>query len=241
MQIYAHRGASAYAPENTMTAFRLAKAQGAHGIEIDVQPSADGEIVVIHDEKVDRVTNGTGLVMTKTLSQLRELDISGRYDGKNIHEWIPTLSEVLELIADSDMHLNIEIKTIPMQYDAAFTKAVCDMVKRYNLVDRIILSSFDHRALVDSKAYEPSIKTGILYACYLVNVCDYALSIDADCIHPLHHCLDAQTVEQCKKFGIGVNAWTVDADADVLRMKEIGVDVVITNTPDAALALNACI
>ena len=109
--VLAHRGYSAKAPENTMAAFELALAVGADGIELDVHMTRDGEIVVIHDDTLDRTTNGKGPVSDQTMAELRELDAGSWFSPEFAGERIPTLKLVLELIKDKDVLLNIEIKT----------------------------------------------------------------------------------------------------------------------------------
>lgn len=113
--IYAHRGASGYAPENTLESFKLAMEMGADGFELDVHVSRDGELIVIHDETVDRTTNGIGRIMDMTLQQIKALDASNhmeKYTGARI----PTLEEVYSLIQGTDLLINCELKTDAIQY-----------------------------------------------------------------------------------------------------------------------------
>ena len=142
VQVYAHRGASAYAPENTLPAFALAMEQGADGIELDIHLTKDGELVVIHDEKVDRTTNGTGLVKDYTLAELRGLCADNGMEGFS-EARIPTLREVLALVKPSDMMVNIEIKTGILWYDGIEEKAL-RLVQDMGMQDRVIWSSFNH-------------------------------------------------------------------------------------------------
>ena len=238
MNVIAHRGASAYAPENTFAAFELARKQNAYGIELDAQRTADGNIVVIHDFTLDRTSNGSGAVASKTLAELRALDFGGWFAGGDgfSGEKIPTLDEVLDYIAGNNMVLNIELKVQPTDYNAGMIKLAADKIKAAGVVDRIIVSSFDHRSLVDIKEYFPALKTGILYSCNMYNVWDYAAAFGADFIHPMHQNLTADTIAGCRARGIGVNAWTADASDDIKRLRDIGADAVITNRPDEALA-----
>ena len=139
-KVFAHRGASQYAPENTLEAFRLAMEQGAEGIELDVHLSADGELVVIHDETLERTTNGTGLVKDHTLAQLQALRADNHMEGFEAAR-IPTLRQVLELVRPGDMQVNIELKTGILWYEGIEEKTlelVKELGERYpNLKSRV--------------------------------------------------------------------------------------------------------
>jgi glycerophosphoryl diester phosphodiesterase len=239
MRVFGHRGASAYAPENTMAAFELALKQGAHGIELDVQRTADGEVVVIHDFTLDRTSNGSGPVADKTFAELRSLDFGGWSGADFAGEKIPTLDEVLSFLSGNKLLLNIEVKSIPSRYDAGLTKAVAEKISQSGLASRIIVSSFDHRALVEIKDLLPGVKTGILYSCGMWRVWDYAATVGAGYIHPLHHSIMAEDIAGCHANNIGVNAWTADTQADITRLLEISADSVITNGPDLAVGIIA--
>src|SRR5690606_20002442 len=155
--IIAHRGASDQAPETTMAAFRRALDIGADGIELDVHMSADGRLVVIHDETVDRTSNGKGLVKDKTLAELKELDFGSWFSEGFRGEKIPELEDVLELLSDRDVLLNIEIKNGPVFYPGIET-AVADALQKYGMTDRTIISSFNHYTLVEIRRYDPGIR-----------------------------------------------------------------------------------
>ena len=142
-EIFAHRGASGYAPENTMDAFKLAVKQGAEGIELDVQLSKDGIPVVIHDETIDRVTNGHGYVKDYTLEELKNFTImKGKYQEYE-HSKIPTLEEVLVYAKKENLTVNIELKTGIYWYPEIEEKTV-DLVKKTKMEDLVIYSSFNH-------------------------------------------------------------------------------------------------
>ena len=237
MIVIGHRGASAYAPENTMPAFELAREQGAHGIEIDVHRTRDSRVVVTHDFTADRVSDGSGPVAEKTMDELGELDFGAKFDKRFTGVRVPILEDVLAFIRDNDLLLNIEIKMNPLRYDTELVRLVADMIRGEKFFDRIIISSFDHKALVDVKKLCPGVKTGILYSCAMVDVWTYAAHIGAEYIHPEHRTLTAECASGCRSHGIGVNAWTADDPADIARLIGIGVDAVITNKPDVALSL----
>ena len=141
-KVWAHRGASGYRPENTMEAFELAIKQGADGIELDVHTSADGELIVMHDETVDRVTDKTGLIKDMTLAQLKELKVSTDVEPNGIYR-VPTLVEVLDLMRTTDMMVNIELKNSICFYPGMEEK-ILKLVKEMHMEDQLIYSSFNH-------------------------------------------------------------------------------------------------
>ena len=232
--IIAHRGASKQAPENTMASFKRALEIGVGGIELDVHLSKDGYLVVTHDEQVDRTSNGRGLVRDKTLNELRSLDFGSWFSEKFKDEKIPLLHEVLELIADWDGILNIEIKNGPVFYPG-IEKAVSDAIGRYKMVQRTIVSSFNHYSLVDIKKINPAVKTAPLYMAGLFEPWDYARRIGACAIHPLFYNIVPEVMKGCKMNGIAVNPFTVDQPEYIKAMASAGVDGIITNVPDIAL------
>lgn len=232
--IIAHRGASAYAPENTMASFKKALDMKAEGIELDVHLSMDGQLVVIHDEKVDRTSNGKGWIKEKTLEELRGLDFGSWYGPEFKNERIPTLEEVMELLLPWEGILNIEIKNGPVFYPGIEEK-VADVVRKYGMTERIIISSFNHYSLVDVKKITPEIKTGLLYCAGLYAPWKYASMVGADAIHPPFCCIDNEIAKDCRDNGIAVNTYTVDQPEHIKKMALAGVNGIITNVPDVAL------
>lgn len=232
MRIYAHRGASYYAPENTMAAFELAGSMGADGMELDVQLTKDGALIVLHDDTLDRTTNGKGYAMDWLFEDLRRLDAGSFYSKEYAGERIPTLEEVLRYLKTTDMRLNIEIKTWPPRYRKALAEATAACIKRMEVEDRILISSFDHRALVDFRSCNREVPMGILYSEYLYRPAEYVHSVGADAIHPWFINLDADTVRHCHENGVAVNTWTVDEPEDFRRLEAMGVDIIISDKPD---------
>ena len=149
-QVWAHRGASAYAPENTLEAFRLAAEMGADGVELDVQLSRDGELVVAHDETIDRVSSGTGYIKDYTLAQLKKLSFN-RLFPKFKDARIPTLKEVYELLKPAGLTVNVELKTGIILYPEIEEKILA-LTASMGMEDRVIYSSFCHPSLVRLKA-----------------------------------------------------------------------------------------
>ncbi|MGE5653555.1 MAG: glycerophosphodiester phosphodiesterase [Bacillota bacterium] len=232
--VFAHRGYSAVAPENTLVAFRAAVDAGADGLELDVQLTADGEMVVIHDENLKRTTSGRGLVVQHTLAELRSLDAGAWFDPRFAGTQVPTLNEVLELIAPLNrLQLNIELKTGIIPYDGMEEKVVRAVVE-HNLTERVIISSFNHYTLLRAKALSPRLPIGLLYAANLVDPWQYAATLGAEALHPYHHSISGEMVAASHRAGKRVNVWTVDQEVDLKRCAEYGVDCIITNQPERA-------
>ncbi len=158
--IFAHRGASAHAPENTLSAFKLAIEYGADAIELDAKLSADGEVVVIHDQTVDRTTNGHGSVGKLKLDELKSLDAGIRFDAKFAGERIPTLIEVFETVGQQ-LFINIELTNYASPDDGLADRVV-ELVKKFHLEDRILFSSFCARNLARVGSLLPEVPRGIL-------------------------------------------------------------------------------
>lgn len=232
--IWAHRGASAYAPENTLPAFELAERLGADGIELDVQLTADGQVVVIHDETVDRTTNGTGAVAERTLAELHRLDASsgmGAYAGTQI----PTLDEVFAAFAPGMMTFNVELKNL-IDFYPGMERAVLDVIAAHGLAERVLISSFNHYSLKTVQQIDRAARVGLLFAEGLYLPWEYAAEFGAVAIHPHWSFLRVPgVVEYAHAAGIAVNPWTVNTEADLARVIGAGVDAVITNHPDLAV------
>ena len=235
-KIWAHRGASGYAPENTLPAYRMAVEMGADGIELDVHLSHDGELVVIHDECVDRTSNGTGWVKDMTLAELKRLDFSM---GKEGYEGvtIPTLREVYELIKPTELTINAEIKCDVVIYRGIWEKLIA-LERELGMDDRILYSSFNHYVLQEVRKVDPASKIGLLYSCALVDPWVYANYLKADALHPHYLVLQAPGfVEGCKKAGVALHPWTVNDPAAMQALLAAQVEAIITNYPDMAKTL----
>lgn len=233
IEIWAHRGASAYAPENTLEAFKLAIEMGADGIELDVQLTKDNKIVVIHDETLQRISNGYGYVKDYTLEELKNLNFNKNYpEYKNVS--IPTLREVLQLLKDTDLKLNIELKTGVFFYQDIEQK-VLELVDKYSMQDRVWYSSFNHYSIKKVKQLQSDAKVGILYGDGIYEPVDYALKLGADAIHP--HVMNLKypdVIEKCKENDIKVHTWTVNAYRDMEQCVRMKIDAIITNYPNKA-------
>ncbi len=222
-----HRGASALAPENTLAAFREARAVGADGIEFDVQFSRDRQLIVFHDKELERITGIHGLVAEKTLAELKQLDAGSWFDAKFAGDQIPTLDEVFDLL-DGQMLLNIEIKS-DAQDEMGLEAAVVDCVQRNHLTQHVLISSFDLACLTRVRQIDPSIRIGVLFDKPLSD--SRLASLNAEALHPNWKMVDEQMLQRAHERGQQVNVWTVNAPADMQRMISLGVDGIITNFP----------
>lgn len=234
--VIAHRGASGYAPENTIVAFKKAIEVGSDGIELDVHFSKDRNLIVCHDERVDRTTNGVGFIKDLTLKELKKLDAGSWYNKKYKGEKIPILNEVFELVKDKNILINIEIKSGPIIYDG-IEKAIVELIEKYNIVEKVIISSFNHYSLVKIKKINNNVKTGILYIAGLVEPWVYAKRLNAEAIHPFFYSVVPEIVKGCKDNGIEINPFTVDESTHIKRMIKLGVTGLITNYPDRAIEI----
>ena len=223
--VVGHRGAMGYCPENTLVSFERGLELGADWIELDVHLSADGALIVIHDETLDRTTNGHGLVREHTLAQLRELDAG---QGQQLM----TLPEVLEWARAKDVVVDIEIKNAPIFYDG-ISEAVVDVVKAVDMTDNVIVISFDHAAVKGVKQREPKIATGVLYACRPTDAgIGLARATGADAVLPHWAYVTREDVALAHDAGLAVAPWAT-SDPTILRnLITSGVDAIGTNHPD---------
>lgn len=229
-KVWGHRGAAGYAPENTIPAFALAAEQGADGVELDIQLTRDGEIVVIHDETIDRVSNGTGRVMDYSLEELKRLNFN-----KNFPQFgfvtIPTLEEVFSLLKDSGLVVNVELKTNIVFYEGIEEKAV-QVAEKMGMSERVIYSSFNHYSVLKVKEFAPRTKTGFLYTDGIINIAKYAKQYGVNAIHPPANNLKYRgVVQSCMEEGINIHVWNV-RDNDVEFCVQNKIAAVITNFVD---------
>lgn len=229
---FAHRGFSGKYPENTMLAFEKAVETGADGIELDVHFSKDGELVVIHDERIDRTCDASGFVRDYTLKELQSFDASAGFKGIYGFNRIPTLREYFEFIKPVDGFItNIELKTGVYTYPG-IEKAVNDMIIEFGLENRIIISSFNHNSVMRFKNLNQTVKCGFLEESWILDFGNYTKKHGIECIHPMHWTLTEETVGEMKNNGIEINTWTVNDEESVRRLYDLGVDSVIGNYPD---------
>lgn len=234
-QIWAHRGSSHTQPENTMAAFRQAVADGADGIEIDVQRTKDGEVVVCHDEHLLRLAGVNRELAALTWTELSELNVA-HHAGGTEHR-VPLLSEVLELIHDSGLQLNIELKNSINPF-AGLENDVLSLVAEYGVTEQVCYSSFNHVSMARLAASGHGPDCGLLTSNIIYRPVAYATACGAGAWHPLLNSLQQPDyVRICHDAGLKVHAWTADEPAHINACLLSGIDALITNEPVLALDL----
>lgn len=232
--VLAHRGASADAPENTLAAFRLARALGADGVELDVMRCGSGQIVVFHDDDLTRLAQRQGRVRRLDYAALREIDLGGG-------ERMPLLAEVLEELGP--LVVNIELKSAPdwrsRTVDDGLAQAVAGLLVRHDVVDRSLVSSFDPLLLARFRAAAPQVATGLLFARDHARPLREAWAaplLRPTALHPEAVLVDQIALARWHDRGYAVHVWTVDDPAELRWLAALGVDGVITNRPAVARA-----
>lgn len=225
MKKLAHRGYSAKYPENTMVAFIKAYEQGFDGVETDVHLTKDGEMVLIHDEKINRTSTGKGYVKDYTLEELRKFNFNYKTYG---HYDIPTLKELLEFIKDKDFMVNIELKTDVIQY-AGIEEKVYRLVQDMGVAKQIYYSSFYLPSVQKIKSLDNQNYAGYLIEYNYKKRCNEFLETDLTAIHPRYNFLNETRVQFLKKHHIQIATWTVPNLKEYQRLKDLGVDIIISN------------
>jgi glycerophosphoryl diester phosphodiesterase len=235
--VFAHRGASAYAPENTLAAFHLALAQGAPAIEFDVKLSADGEVVVIHDQTVDRTTNASGNVAHLPFDALRKLDAGFWFGAGFRGEKIPSLHEVFAAFGDV-LLMNVELTNYATPFDALIPKVV-DLVKRYGVEKHVWFSSFSPHNLMRTAQLLPVVpRAQLIWPGPLgawQRTWGRVINIQAE--HPWKDDISAETVQAAHRRKRRIHAWTVNTPEDMRRLTTLGLDGFFTDDPLTALEI----
>ena len=218
-----HRGAKGLAAENTLASFQKALDWKVDGIELDVHLSLDGQIVVMHDETIDRTTNGTGAVNALSLSELKAFRIEQQHQ-------IPTLAEVFDLVKRR-VFINIELK------GEGTAQPVAALIKNYVLekgwtYPDFIVSSFDWNALKEVKRLDPKIRIGVLTSTDLDLAVDFAEFIAAYAIHPYFHLLTKENTRRLQEKGFKILAWTVNEVEDIQKIKSFKTNGIMTDFPN---------
>lgn len=234
VQIWAHRGASGYAPENTLEAFQLAVEQNADGVELDVHLSKEGILVVAHDENISRVSNGKGYIKNMTLKELKSYSFNKTHPEYQ-KATLPTLQEVYQLLKPTGMTINVEVKTGIFRYEGIESKLL-DLARKEGVEQQVFYSSFNHYSLTDLKKINPDCKIGLLYQDIFLDIPAYAEKVNADALHPMQEIVKMMPnyMQDCRQHGLKVHPWTVNSKSDLADMYRLGVDAVITNYPDRA-------
>lgn len=257
MEIWAHRGCSYKYPENTLSSFREACRYEITGIELDIQLSRDGEMMVIHDERVDRTTDGSGRVEDMTLRELKQLKIRPGGQSSRIYETIPTMREVLSLLAPvcrrDGLLINIELKNSVVRYEGMEQK-ILELVAEYGLESYIVYSSFNPDSIRLLKELNSSVKVGILSR-NVSNCLEFAQQVQVDAIHPFLKAEDIALLTEeisrniLEQGALQVRAWNTrtyepffpeDREIeiqDIEKLKQLGITDIFTNTPESYVAL----
>jgi glycerophosphoryl diester phosphodiesterase len=227
----AHRGGSLEAPENTMAAFRHAIEIGMRYVELDVQMSSDGELVVLHDETVDRTTDGHGAVGDLTLTQIRALDAGAHFGPQFVGERIPTLREVLELCADAGVGVVVEIKS-PALYPGMVEKVVALIGEMWMRgAENIWCISFDHDAIRQMHALDSSIPLGYLYEYFEADFVQPDDTIQAYCPYYKTALAHPEQVAKAHELGKLVFVYTVNEAEEMRQVAEAGIDGMVSDRP----------
>ncbi|MBN8209124.1 glycerophosphodiester phosphodiesterase [Bacillus sp. NTK071] len=234
LTIFGHRGSSGTHPENTLISFQAANKAGANGIELDVQLTKDGVPVVIHDERVDRTTNGVGWVKDYLYENLIRLDAGHAFSSRFQGTPIPSLDEVLEWITSTSLSLNIELKTGYVSYEGIEDKVLA-LLNHYQLKDRCIISSFNHYSVKQVNQKDSQLETAILIMEKLVEPWDYLKKVGAHGIHIEWQSIDEYLMEHTQKRGIPVRAFTVNGKKEILRAKKLGCEAIFTDFPGSCI------
>lgn len=228
MKILGHRGAAGTSPENTLLSFAKGLEFGVDGFEFDVQLSRDREVVICHDERVDRTSDGMGWVKDLTLKELKKLNFGV---GFRMYASIPTLAELLEMLKGRPLILNVEIKTGLIEYPGIVSQVV-GLLEKYQVTSQSIISSFEHKTVVEVIENYPHLKTGLLYDCGLISPWLYAQNLGASHLHPHYSFVSPELIRESHLRGIGVHTWTVNEVWEMERVAISGADMVITNYPE---------
>lgn len=219
---YAHRGASEYAPENTMLSFMLGLSMGANGIETDVHQTKDGVLVLFHDDNLKRVTGVNGMVYDYTLSELKSFLVS----QNGLADKICTLEEFLSVFASKKLYFAIELK------QAGIEKQVVDTLIKYGVKDRTVITSFDYNFILNVKNYDKDFKVGYLTSDISNQTVEKLLADNVYEICPNAETLTKKIVDNLHKKGLNVRAWGVK-NTDVMKQAyDVGVDGMTVNFPD---------
>ena len=238
--VFGHRGALAQAPMNTLAAFDCALQQGADGIELDVQLSKDGHLVVIHDTTVDATTDGRGHVADMTLAELKQLDAGAWFSADYKGERIPTLDDVFDAFGDK-LLINVEIKSSPA-WGYRADKLLAECVRRHGMSERLIVSSFDPALLGGLRQMMPTAMLGFLYQPDMP--ASHYLPLKRlwhQARHPRQDMVDQGYMNWARAQRYFVNVWTVNDGARALELSRLGVNAIITDEPAAIIgALEKC-
>ena len=240
INVISHRGANQVAPQNTLPAFKKSFEIGCDGVETDIHLTKDGIPVLCHNFTIDETSTGKGAIKDMTYEELLQFDF-GSYKGEEFKGTkIPLVEDFIKLCKENNVEvLNIELKSeVPGEAPIEFPKVTIELAKKYDMFDKLIISSFDPAILVVCKKLDPNCKTGLLYAPdkkigrkIMFKPFKFAKEIKADAVHPFSALVTKEYVKKAHKEGIMVNPWTVNKEKEIKRMIFCGVDGIITDDP----------
>ncbi|MFC4558737.1 glycerophosphodiester phosphodiesterase [Virgibacillus kekensis] len=233
-KIIAHRGASAVAPENTMSAFELAYRAGAEGIETDVHLTRDNIPVLMHDERVNRTTNGTGYIKDYSFAQLQQLDAGSWFASRFKDSRVLSLMEFLEWVKDKPLNLNIELKNNKIDYEN-LEQIVYEQVSHYRLLNRTILSTFNPRSVQRLKHANQDIGVALLTSRRNRNLVQHARTLGANAVHIKYRLLNNLLVNQCHQEKMSVRVYTINRTRQMGTCFSLDCDGIFTDVPHLAL------
>jgi glycerophosphoryl diester phosphodiesterase len=238
--IFGHRGASRFAPENTLAAFDLACQQGADAVEFDVKLTADAQVVIIHDARVDRTTNGSGFVKNLTLTQMQALDAGSSFSEQFAGEPVPTLANLFDHM-DEKIFYNIELTNYTTQNDILPEKTA-ELVRRYHQEDNVLFSSFSIKTLARMHALLPQVPVAMLAPPGLAGIFkrnNHGLRAAPYALHPHLSDVSQALMLRQKELNRRVHVWTVNDNGSMRRMFDYGVNGIITDDPLLGLRMRA--
>jgi glycerophosphoryl diester phosphodiesterase len=242
-KIYGHRGCKGSYPENTLLSFYHAILQGVDGLELDVHLTKDGEIVVIHDELLDRTTDGRGFIKDYHLQEIKQFSAGikfsdyERYEDSWMLETVPTLKEVLELLAPFDIELNIELKTNLFTYEGIEEK-ILSVVKEYGNHRKVVYSSFHLPTILRIKELDKSANIAWLLNQPILNPRDYLETLKLESLH-VNKSIILKDQENWKHLKESIRIWTVNDVNDLRKLIEMNVETIITDFPEEALSIRS--
>lgn len=232
-RVIGHRGACHYAPENTLASLRKAKQLGATWVELDAMLTADDTVIVMHDEKVTRTTNGYGLVSAMTYAEIAQLDAGSWFSAEFAGERVPTLEEFLVCAAQLGMGINVEIKPC-LGKDRQTAYRVIEILERHqkNFNNKILVSSFSLESLAIARALTESFPLAILLEKWTPQWQDYVRQLACFSLHVKHTLLTAEMIRQVKLLDVRLLAYTINSPKRAAQLFSMGIDAVFSNRPD---------
>lgn len=239
MLVIAHRGANQYAPQNTIEAFKKATELNVDGVETDIRITSDGHMVLCHNSKINKTSDGKGKISDMSLNELMNFDFGSWFGERFRATKIPTLEEFLSLMKDSDLPLlDIELKPLSSD-DLPFVEQFLEMVKTYGLSHKLFVTSFDTGILRKVKMVDPSIRTGYLYPKFgecvrskIVSPVEIAIKNGIDVLLPQRAYVSKAITKKAHNAGLKVGVWTVNKIDYVRDLVNMGIDIIITDFPE---------